>query len=131
MTSRTQQHRTSTVNGAPANNSLAPGELYVEMADPAKIWVGVPTALAAAGVKKLADMGSPIFSGNPTAPTPPQDDNDTSIATTAYVISQAATVAPLVDSVAAVGTSLRWARQDHVHPTGLMGITNGSNAAAG
>ena len=53
MTSRTQQHRTSTPNGAPANNSLAPGELYVEMADPAKIWVGVPTALAAAGIKQL------------------------------------------------------------------------------
>ncbi len=33
----------------------------------------------------LAPKASPAFTGNPTAPTPAADDNDTSIATTAYV----------------------------------------------
>lgn len=32
-----------------------------------------------------ADLASPIFTGNPTAPTPTAGDNDTSIATTAFV----------------------------------------------
>lgn len=32
-----------------------------------------------------ANLNSPAFTGNPTAPTPPVGDNDTSIATTAYV----------------------------------------------
>jgi hypothetical protein len=33
------------------------------------------------------------------------------------VLGQAATTAPLIDGTAAVGTSSRYARQDHVHPT--------------
>jgi hypothetical protein len=36
---------------------------------------------------------------------------------TGLVQAQAATVAPLIDGTAAVGTSLLYARQDHVHPT--------------
>ena len=32
-----------------------------------------------------ADLASPTFTGNPTAPTPSSGDNDTSIATTAFV----------------------------------------------
>lgn len=32
-----------------------------------------------------ADLASPVFTGNPTAPTPASTDNDTSIATTAFV----------------------------------------------
>ncbi|WP_051202939.1 gp53-like domain-containing protein [Desulfovibrio aminophilus] len=32
-----------------------------------------------------APLASPVFSGNPTAPTPPQFDNDTSVSTTAFV----------------------------------------------
>lgn len=33
----------------------------------------------------LAPLASPVFSGNPTAPTPSAGDNDTSLATTAFV----------------------------------------------
>lgn len=36
-------------------------------------------------VAGLAPLASPIFTGNPTAPTPTAGDNDTSIATTAFV----------------------------------------------
>jgi hypothetical protein len=72
-----------------------------------------------------APLASPALSGNPTAPTPTAGDNDTSIATTAFVTSAVAgvtvvppaTVAPIMDSVAAVGTTTKYAREDHVHPS--------------
>lgn len=37
-----------------------------------------------------ADLASPVFTGNPTAPTPAPGDNDTSIATTAFVTAAVA-----------------------------------------
>lgn len=60
---------------------------------------------------------SPAFTGEPTAPTANADQNDTAIATTAFVIGQAGSATPLGDGTAAVGTSLKYARADHVHPT--------------
>lgn len=41
--------------------------------------------LAVADVSGAAPLASPVFTGNPTAPTPTAGDNDTSIATTAFV----------------------------------------------
>jgi hypothetical protein len=58
---------------------------------------------------------SPALTGTPTAPTAAANDNSTKIATTAFVLGQAATVAPANNGVAAVGASLLYARQDHVH----------------
>jgi len=37
-------------------------------------------------VALLATLASPVFTGNPTAPTPAPGDNDASIATTAFVV---------------------------------------------
>lgn len=37
-----------------------------------------------------APLASPVFTGDPQAPTPPPGDNDTSIATTAFVVSTVA-----------------------------------------
>jgi hypothetical protein len=48
------------------------------------------------GVATYAPIGSPAFTGDPTAPTPAYGDNDTSVATTAFV--QAA-VAPMTHNV--------------------------------
>jgi hypothetical protein len=45
------------------------------------------------------------------------DTNTTQIATTAYVVGQASSTAPVIDGTATVGTSLKYARADHVHPT--------------
>ena len=45
------------------------------------------------------------------------DTNSTGLATTAFVVGQAGSATPLVNGTAAVGTSFRYARQDHVHPT--------------
>jgi hypothetical protein len=63
----------------------------------------------------FAPINSPSFTGNPVAITPAVDNNNTQLATTAFVVGQAASDAPLMDSTAAVGTSLRYARGDHVH----------------
>jgi hypothetical protein len=64
-----------------------------------------------------APLASPAFTGEPSAPTANADQNDTAIATTAFVIGQAGSATPLGDGTAAVGTSLKYARADHVHPT--------------
>ena len=45
------------------------------------------------------------------------DTNSVALATTAYVVGQAGSATPIVNGTAAVGTSLRYARQDHVHGT--------------
>jgi hypothetical protein len=66
----------------------------VELATTAETTTGTDTARAVtpAGVKAVADtkapLASPVFTGNPTAPTPATSDNDTSIATTAFVKAQ-------------------------------------------
>lgn len=64
-----------------------------------------------------APLASPALSGTPTAPTAAVDTATTQIATTAMVVAQAAAATPVVNGVAAVGTSKRYARADHVHPT--------------
>lgn len=65
----------------------------------------------------LAPIDSPTFTGTPLAPTAAQDTNTPQIATTAFVIGQASGTTPLMDSVATIGSSLRYARGDHIHPT--------------
>jgi hypothetical protein len=55
------------------------------------------------------------FGTDPTATTQSVDNNSTKIATTAFVLGQAASAAPVMDGTAAVGVSTRYARQDHVH----------------
>lgn len=62
-----------------------------------------------------ANLAGPTFTGVPAAPTATADTNTTQIATTAFVLGQAATAAPAALGTAAVGTSLKYARADHVH----------------
>ena len=63
------------------------------------------------------DFESVALTGAPTAPTAAVDTSTTQIASTAFVINQASSTTPIVDGTAAVGTSKRYARADHVHPT--------------
>lgn len=72
------------------------------------------TALATLGAAPLA---SPVFTGVPAAPTAAVDTNTTQLASTAFVVGQAGAALPIIDGTAAAGTSLRYSRQDHVHPT--------------
>lgn len=61
--------------------------------------------------------GAITFSGgSPAGITAATDTNSTQLATTAFVIGQAAGSTSPMDGSAAVGTSTRYARQDHVHP---------------
>jgi hypothetical protein len=93
-----------------------------------------------------APIDSPIFTGNPQAPTmlpsdwsdavattkfvhdlaqsgtlrtetPGIDDNSELVATTEYVQNQASTQPPLMDGVPTAGVSQRFSRGDHTHPT--------------
>lgn len=67
-----------------------------------------PTRLSAAIrqlSERLGDYGpleSPVFTGDPQAPTPAPGDNDTSIATTAYVQSELADYATSTDLTGAI-----------------------------
>jgi hypothetical protein len=84
-------------------------------------------------ISSLAPKASPAFTGTPTAPTAAVNTNTTQIATTAFVIGQAGTTTPKPDSGAgAVGTSTKFAREDHVHPATSLKyaatITGGSTS---
>lgn len=81
----------------------------------------------------LADLSafiltSPALTGTPTAPTAAADTNTTQVATTAFIAGQAGAATPTMNGTAAVGTSLRYSRQDHVHPrdTGVVPLTGNS-----
>lgn len=76
----------------------------------------ISTATAAALAKK-ASLASPTFTDTPRAPTAAADTNTTQIATTAFVIGQASSSAPLgLADAGIVGTSKKYARADHQHP---------------
>ncbi len=83
-----------TWSGSPITGS---GTLTPTLSANLQSWSGIaPSA--------KADIASPAFSGNPTAPTPATGDNDTSIATTAFVKAQGYTSnAGTVTSVAFSG----------------------------
>lgn len=70
-----------------------------------------------AEVNIKAYLLSPALTGAPTAPTATPNTNTTQIASTAFVIGQAGSNNPIMDSTAAVGTSTFFSRQDHVHPS--------------
>jgi hypothetical protein len=80
------------------------------------------------GSGALVFAASPTLSGTPLSTTAAVDTNTTQIATTAYVVGQASATNPLGLGTAAIGTSLRYARQDHVHPTTGLGLTSGTLA---
>ena len=89
------------------------------------LWAsGVPTFTATTGTGNLVRADSAALTGGPTAPTPLLGDASTLIATTNFVATAVATVAVLPASATplagggagAVGTSVKYAREDHVHP---------------
>lgn len=114
------KRRVSGATGAPA--SLKSAELAYNMADNT-VYIGFgddgggnATAVKPIGGEgTFAKLDSPVFTGTPVAPTQAADDNSTKIATTAFVIGQASSTTPAMNGTAAVGTSLKFARADHVH----------------
>lgn len=81
------------------------------------------TAFVTTADNLKANLASPTFTGTPAAPTASVSTNTTQVATTAFVVGQAASAAPIIEGVATVGTSSRFAREDHIHPTGGSGAT--------
>jgi len=83
----------------------------------------VPVTSGGTGVTTSTGTGntvrsaSPTLTGVPTTPTAAVGTNNFQIASTAFVIGQASATTPAMDSTAAVGTSTRYARADHVHPS--------------
>lgn len=85
-------------------------------------------------------LASPIMTGNPVAPTPSPGDNDTSVATTAFVAAALAGAGggvpadtiPLPDATpGVVGASTKFARQDHVHPTDTSRVAKTGDVMTG
>jgi len=65
---------------------------------------------------EMSPLDSPALTGTPTAPTAAANTNTTQLATTAFVLNQAATAAPQpLGAAAAVGNGTRYARENHVH----------------
>lgn len=101
----------------PAGNSYAItciGTTLTTAADWDADWNGNSTVT---GTGSVVLSASPTFTGTPLSTTAAVDTNTTQIATTAFVVAQASATAPIINGTATVGTSLRYARQDHVHPT--------------
>lgn len=85
------------------------------------IFATVPNANAdnqtATTLATLSGSGVLTLTASPIAPTPSAGDNTTKLATTAWVLANAATATPLSDSASgAVGTAIKYAREDHTHP---------------
>jgi len=64
--------------GKPSSVTTNPGGSYID----------VSQFLTSSSITGLAPIASPTFTGNPKAPTPSPGDDDTSIATTAFVINE-------------------------------------------
>ena len=108
-TSFVQQEIAVLTSGAPAAlNTL--DELAAALGDDANYAATITTALG-----NKAPLASPALTGTPTSPTAAADTNTTQVATTAYVVGQASAATPAMNGTAAVGTSLKYARADHVH----------------
>lgn len=104
------------LTGAPTAPTAAVDTNTTQLATTAYV-IGQGYLKSAGAATIYAPLASPTFTGTPAAPTAAVDTNTTQLATTAFVLAQAAAATPLIDGGAAVGTSTRYARADHVHPT--------------
>ena len=104
-----------TASGLTLNYQL-PYPLQTDGVDVASDMESLATAIDTTLLGK-APINSPTFTGTPSATTANPNTNTTQIATTQFVVNQASSVTPLMNSVAATGTSLKYSREDHVHPS--------------
>jgi hypothetical protein len=102
------------LTGTPTSTTAAVDTNTTQIATTAYVVAQGYLKSATAGTT-YAPIASPTLTGTPASVTAAVDTNSTQIATTAYVIGQASAVTPAALGTAAVGTSLRYARADHVH----------------
>jgi hypothetical protein len=123
-----------TLGNATGNGTLNLGTGAVISGSTRTINIGTASA---AGSTNAINIGggsgttTTTLNGTVNATTAAVDTNSTRLATTAFVVGQAGSATPLVDGTAAVGTSLRFARQDHVHPTDTSRAALASPALTG
>ena len=108
----TVNNRTSSRNYAKPNVANLLSEDVVRLSEALD---SIDTDVAA--LQSKAPLASPALTGTPSAPTPAVDTNTTQVATTAFVVGQASAANPVINGTAAAGSSLRFARADHIHPT--------------
>jgi len=93
----------------------------------------VQTTAFVSGV--YAPLASPVFTGNPTAPTPATADNDTSIATTAFVKAQGYLTASTVDVQVFGGPSssgnFTWNKPTGAQVVEVFAISGGGGGGSG
>jgi hypothetical protein len=77
---------------------------------------GTTSVVGTFSVSGATSVSSLTASTSMQSVTMPANTNTVDVATTAFVIGQAGVVTPIVEGVASVGTSLKYAREDHVHP---------------
>lgn len=106
---------TTTVAGTLAASTAAADTNTTQVATTAFV-VGQGYLKSATASSTYAPLDSPTFTGTPAAPTASADTNTTQVATTAFVVGQASSTTPAMDGSATTGTSLKYARADHVHP---------------
>jgi hypothetical protein len=87
--------------------------------------IGQSYLKTATAASTYAPIASPELTGTPTATTAAADTNTNQIATTAYVVGQASATTPAALGTAAVGTSLKYARADHVHALPTINLASG------
>jgi len=99
----------------------------------------VQAAIAQLDTEK-ASLASPVFTGDPRAPTTATSDNDTSIATTAFVQTllaqqpvgmQPSNSNPVMNGVVAPGTGVEGSRHDHSHPVDTSRAPTSAGTAIG
>jgi len=83
-----------------------------------------------------APLASPALTGIPTGPTATVGTNTTQLATTAFVLANASSVAPsnvnpLMDGTAASGVSALYSRGDHVHPSDTSRVAKAGDTMTG
>jgi hypothetical protein len=109
----------SVAGGTTSKTLTVSNSITLEGTDASTLNIGTGGTLGTAAFATIANyalLASPAFSGTPTVPTAAADTNTTQVASTAYVLGQASSTSPVMSGTAAVGTSLRYARADHVHP---------------
>jgi hypothetical protein len=105
-----------TFTGTPAAPTAAADTNTTQVATTAYV-VGQGYLKTGTASSTYAPLASPTLTGTPSAPTAAVNTDTTQIATTAYVLAQASDSNPVINGTAAPGTSDRWSRTDHVHPT--------------
>ena len=82
-------------------------------------------------INSKASLSGATFTGAVYGLSAAVDSNTTQFATTAFVVGQASAVNPLMNGSVAIGTSLRYSRQDHVHPSDTSRVAKAGDTMSG